>query len=133
MSYKTFETYNTNWDARELFTKELMYRIHLVLNSDYKNPVEWFERLQDYFDFCSCCITKPEGYKKKLLEIDYLLFNKKEGNNFIYTSKQRIKRKELAYKEMRDFFRNIQRELLNNGVLMPLSKKLDPGKAVLRF
>lgn len=126
MNKEFLNNYDTEWDAREYFVKELMYRIHLVLSSDFKDPHEWFERLQDYYDFSSCCLSDGK-YEKEIDEIDKLLYSKHP------TNRETKERKVKAYEKMRQLFRDIQKDLLKQGILMPITERGDPGQALKRF
>jgi len=130
--------YETGWDAREHFVRELIWRVHLVLDSDEKNPKGWFENLSDFFDLASCILSeeKMEEYATTLNEIELLLYAseiKKNGKIHRFDEFERRKRKELAYKEMRKFFREINRYLLLEGIYLPLREKPNPSKAILNM
>lgn len=125
--------YDTGWDARQGFAAQLVYRGHLVLDSNYTSSKIWFERLQDFFDWSSCVLHKDiEKYEKAIDEINKLLYGKRL-NNLKLSQKQINKNKDIAYDKMRKLFRNIHHDLWINNIYIPRYKKKNPKEAILNM
>jgi len=120
----------TGWDAREGYTKELCWRGHLVLDSDQNNVKRWFETLSDFYDWASCAVKRD--FTDELHAIERLLYTNKIQDRFL-SEKERKVRRDRAYRNMRALFREIQKELWQKGMYVPLYEKDDPTQAMKRM
>jgi len=121
----------TGWDAREGYTKELCWRMHLVLDANQTKIKDWFETLSDFYDCASCALDTD--FTDELKHIEELIYSKQnnKGNKGFYTDQQRKRFREEAYNLMRVVFRKIQKELWVKGLYVPLYEKEDLNKSIL--
>lgn len=137
---KRNEQFETGWDARIDTLKEILWRQHLVLDADWKDPLDWYEKLKDYFKVSSGIIRKFESeviFKKlykELKDIDMLLtMTSKEvnGKKYYIKSGEKSKNYRTAYDRMDMLEMEITYILTTNNILIPVRTKQDPGKAMM--
>jgi len=111
------------WDSRDKFTTLLISRMELVLNSDQHNIKEWFENLSDFYDIASCAIQDTDKAEHELNKIDKLIYTK-------VPDRKRKANLEQAYSQMRRFYRQIQKELYEQEILLPFHKRKNIKRAI---
>lgn len=114
----------TAWDSREKWTTELVYRIHLVLDSDHRNVKGWYENVHDLFDLAACAVDNPSNYEKELEELEHLIYASRV-NGRVLTERDRRERMEQAYKGLRRLFRLLHTEIYKKGLIIPFRSPYD--------
>ncbi len=117
-------TFDTGWDARNEFVRELVFRVHLWLNGNPQDIKGWFEALRDFYSVACPFIEDREGIQEKIQEIKILI----HGNHTTVTTHSR--NLDIAYEKIRTLFEIMHIAVFRAGIYLPIYDKEDPGEAV---
>lgn len=119
----------TGWDARQGYTQQIIYRLHLVLSSDFHNTEQWFENVQDFHD-CVFPVLK-KNYLDVLDEVRFLIYSRVDSKGNKFKSSDTAINKQKAYNKLREVFRMMHKEVWDSGLYIPQKEKPDPRKAMM--
>lgn len=125
------------WDSRVQIMQLVCGKLAEVLACDYRNIKGWLECVYDYYDLIYPFIknkTMQETFTKKLEHIDLLVNGItyiKNGIEYRYSDQQKAYNKELAYKELRVFIRDLNDHLQRDmKFFIPHDNKVAPNRAI---
>lgn len=106
----------TSWDARQHFTKYLIDLARTVGECKIGDIKAWVESVTDFFDI-ACSPLIQISYEQYAVYLEWI----SEQDN------------QTKKKHLREIFRELNRELFQRGIYMPILKKVKSGEEILEF
>lgn len=114
------------WDARQDFTRQVVYRISLFLDCDTQELRKKFERLVDLYLLVVGYIKEYEKVRKDIYRIECLLWPTAGNKENINDARKQ------AAKEITDVYIKIIMEI-SPYMLLPKRETQDPNRAFAQY